>query len=67
MPCFKEIMQKVYITKNYKMYVTGQTYLVSNNEAHSIIDGGCGCLNNYLNKMIGANVHNKKQGRKLFK
>ena len=37
-------MQKIFVLKNFKSFKEGQSYMVGNNEAHSLIDGGFAVL-----------------------
>ncbi len=54
-------MRKIKVLKDCKYYQTGQIVIVSNNEAHSLIDCGCAklddgysdeCARDYEDKMM---------------
>ena len=57
-------MQKIYVLKDFKSYKKDATYMVGNNEAHSLIDGGYAVLfafkktkKEYPDKMMRSKSH----------
>ena len=63
------IMQKIICIKNYKNYEAGKDYLVGNNEAYSLIDGGYAklfsmltsrTLKGYSDKMMRPKIRRNK-------
>lgn len=65
-------MIKIFVLKTFKEYQQGSTYIVNENEAHSLIDGGYAeiykdkVITNYFNKMMTSTV-NKNNKIKLKK